>query len=281
MDLEVPEATADGASIADREDFINKYMASERSKFGREIDRATAEAEVDEWLLKQATFAPAKTRYVLAGRAPCEEVVPSSPSVRAPEPSSQTCVHRLALARPRHLTAARISRSRELCTAPAPAEQQRPGRSSSSSTPSDGPPPKAETLAVERRLERHLEPSREDSLLDLAEARALNARLTRSLEFAEAATAASPAQGQRCAPARGFDALAAAGGYVAKKRPPPPKGAGNVVAPNATSSSCTCSTAASGSRKRMEAPDEDVGAGVGLPAASRAKAPLPTQRAAT
>ena len=111
MDLEVPEATADGDSIADREDFINKYMASERSKFGREIDRATAEAEVDEWLLKQATFAPAKTRYVLAGRAPCEEVVPSSPSVRAPEPSSQTCVHRLALARPRHLTAARISRS--------------------------------------------------------------------------------------------------------------------------------------------------------------------------
>ena len=83
MDLEVPEATADGDSIADREDFINKYMASERSKFGRELDRATAEAEVDEWLLKQATFAPAKTRCVLAGRAPCEDGVPSSPSVRA------------------------------------------------------------------------------------------------------------------------------------------------------------------------------------------------------
>jgi len=111
MDLEVPEATADGDSIADREDFINKYMASERSKFGRELDRATAEAEVDEWLLKQATFAPAKTRCVLAGRAPCEDGVPSSPSVRAPEPSSLTRVHRLALARPRYLAAAPTSRS--------------------------------------------------------------------------------------------------------------------------------------------------------------------------
>jgi hypothetical protein len=122
--------------------------------------------------------------------------------------------------------------------------------------------------------------------LDVAEARALNARLTRSLEFAEAATTASPAEGQqRCAPARGFDALAAAGGYIAKKRPPPPKGTGNVVAANAianvTSSTCSSTTAVvGGSRKRIEAPDEDVGAGVGLPAASRAKAPLPSQRAA-
>jgi hypothetical protein len=121
---------------------------------------------------------------------------------------------------------------------------------------------------------------------DVAEARALNARLTRSLEFAEAATTASPAEGQqRCAPARGFDALAAAGGYVAKKRPPPPKGTGNVVAANAnanvTSSTCSSTTAVvGGSRKRIESPDEDVGAGVGLPAASRAKAPLPSQRAA-
>jgi len=116
--------------------------------------------------------------------------------------------------------------------------------------------------------------------LDVAEARALNARLTRSLEFAEAATTASPAEGdqQRCAPARGFDALAAAGGYVAKKkRPPPPKGTGNVVDANAnanvTSSTCSSTTAVvGGSRKRIEAPDEDVGAGVGLPAASRGAA---------
>jgi hypothetical protein len=119
--------------------------------------------------------------------------------------------------------------------------------------------------------------------LDVAEARALNARLTRSLEFAEAATTASPAEGdqQRCAPARGFDALAAAGGYVAKKRPPPPKGTGNVVAANANVTSSTCSSTTAvvgGSRKRIEAPDEDVGAGVGLPAASRAKAPLPSQQ---
>lgn len=61
MDMEVPEATLTGQEIADREDFIAKYIASEKQKFGREIDRATAELEVDEWLLKQAVNAPAKT----------------------------------------------------------------------------------------------------------------------------------------------------------------------------------------------------------------------------
>ena len=61
MDLEVPDATLDGLSIADRADFVDKYIASERAKFGRQLDRETAEREVDEWLLKQATFAPAKT----------------------------------------------------------------------------------------------------------------------------------------------------------------------------------------------------------------------------
>jgi len=61
MDLEIPESTLEGVSISDREDLIMQYVESEKAKFGREIDRATAEAEVDEWLLKQATFAPAKT----------------------------------------------------------------------------------------------------------------------------------------------------------------------------------------------------------------------------
>lgn len=61
MDLEVPDSTVDGMSIADREDFVVKYIESEKAKFGREIDRTTAEAEVNEWLLKQATYAPAKT----------------------------------------------------------------------------------------------------------------------------------------------------------------------------------------------------------------------------
>ena len=40
---------------------VAKYIVSEKEKFGREIDQATAEAEVDEWLLKQATYAPTKT----------------------------------------------------------------------------------------------------------------------------------------------------------------------------------------------------------------------------
>ena len=61
MDLEVPEQTLTGQAIEDREDFIDQYIASEKAKFDRDIDRATAEAEVDEWLLKQATYAPAQT----------------------------------------------------------------------------------------------------------------------------------------------------------------------------------------------------------------------------
>ena len=61
MNAEVPDATLDGKPLSDRDDLVAQYMVSEREKFGREIDQATAEAEVDEWLLKQATLAPAKT----------------------------------------------------------------------------------------------------------------------------------------------------------------------------------------------------------------------------
>mmetsp|Transcript_25593 Transcript_25593/g.63497 ORF Transcript_25593/g.63497 Transcript_25593/m.63497 type:complete len:166 (-) Transcript_25593:366-863(-) len=61
MDLEMPESTVEGTSIEDKEDFIVKYIASEKEKFGRELTREEAALEVDEWLLKQATFAPAKT----------------------------------------------------------------------------------------------------------------------------------------------------------------------------------------------------------------------------
>ena len=61
MALEVPDETLDGAKIADREDMVSQYIVSEQEKFGRVVDRATAEAEVDEWLLKQATYAPAQT----------------------------------------------------------------------------------------------------------------------------------------------------------------------------------------------------------------------------
>jgi hypothetical protein len=61
MALEVPEATLAGSAISDREDMIAQYILSEKDKFGRVIDQATAEAEVDEWLLKQATYAPSKT----------------------------------------------------------------------------------------------------------------------------------------------------------------------------------------------------------------------------
>lgn len=59
MALEVPETTLEGDAIGDRADFVRRYIDSEREKFGREVDQATAEKEVDEWLLKQATFAPA------------------------------------------------------------------------------------------------------------------------------------------------------------------------------------------------------------------------------
>lgn len=64
MDLEVPEATLGGDSISDRDDLVKKYIASEKDKFGRDVDQATAEAEIDEWLLKQATYAPSKTTAV-------------------------------------------------------------------------------------------------------------------------------------------------------------------------------------------------------------------------
>ena len=41
-------------------DFVRQYIASEKEKFGREVDEATAEREVDAWLLKQATAAPSQ-----------------------------------------------------------------------------------------------------------------------------------------------------------------------------------------------------------------------------
>lgn len=61
MDFEVPSVTLEGTSIQDRADFVSQYIESEKAKFGREIGRAEAEAEVDAWLLKQATAAPAKS----------------------------------------------------------------------------------------------------------------------------------------------------------------------------------------------------------------------------
>lgn len=98
MDLEVPEQTVAGNDIQGREDFVRQacdsqcgrvdglltqaaaphltgrpraavprppphraqYIASEREKFGREVDNATAEREVDEWLLKQARPCPSR-----------------------------------------------------------------------------------------------------------------------------------------------------------------------------------------------------------------------------
>ena len=56
----MPVATIDGRGIEDKEDFIRQYRESEKAKYGREISREEAEAEVDEWLLRQATFAPSK-----------------------------------------------------------------------------------------------------------------------------------------------------------------------------------------------------------------------------
>lgn len=61
MEAEMPSSTLTGQAIQDREDFIVKYIASEKEKFGREISRKEAEAEIDAWLLKQATAAPSKT----------------------------------------------------------------------------------------------------------------------------------------------------------------------------------------------------------------------------
>jgi len=61
MDMEVPESALDGTSIKDRQDFIQKYIESEKAKFGREVSAEEAEREVDAWLLKQATYAPSKT----------------------------------------------------------------------------------------------------------------------------------------------------------------------------------------------------------------------------
>lgn len=63
MAMEVPNATAGGEGIADRDDFVQKYIASEKEKYGRDIDEATAEREVDAWLLKQATAATSKTTF--------------------------------------------------------------------------------------------------------------------------------------------------------------------------------------------------------------------------
>ena len=55
--MEVPDATVDGDAISDRDDFVQQYIVSEKEKFGREVDQATAEKEVDAWLLKKATNA--------------------------------------------------------------------------------------------------------------------------------------------------------------------------------------------------------------------------------
>ena len=75
MDLEMPTNTLEGTEIDDREvgqirlqehglqrppdmpsralqDFILKYIESEKAKFGREVTREVAEQEVDAWLLK-------------------------------------------------------------------------------------------------------------------------------------------------------------------------------------------------------------------------------------
>lgn len=57
---QMPEQTVDGQSIEGRDDFVQQYIASEKEKFGRDVDLATAEREVDAWLLKQATAAPSK-----------------------------------------------------------------------------------------------------------------------------------------------------------------------------------------------------------------------------
>jgi len=69
MASEVPETTADGQEIRDREDFIAKYIISEKEKFGRELTYEEAALEVDTWLLKQATNAPAKTSSADVGIA--------------------------------------------------------------------------------------------------------------------------------------------------------------------------------------------------------------------
>lgn len=61
MAAEMPEKTIDGMDIGDKEDFIRKYIESEKEKFGRELEWDEASREVDAWLLKQATFAPSKT----------------------------------------------------------------------------------------------------------------------------------------------------------------------------------------------------------------------------
>lgn len=61
MEYEMPTATLEGMSIENREDFVRQYIESEKAKFGRELGTAEAEAEIDAWLLKQATAAPAKS----------------------------------------------------------------------------------------------------------------------------------------------------------------------------------------------------------------------------
>ena len=61
MNMEVPDSTLDGLKLEGRDDMVAKYIVSEKEKFGRDVDQATAEQEVDSWLLTQATYAPAQT----------------------------------------------------------------------------------------------------------------------------------------------------------------------------------------------------------------------------
>ena len=56
----------------DREAFVTKYIEHEKETEGRELSRAEAEKEVDEWLLKQASAddrSPARRRPPLSSRA--------------------------------------------------------------------------------------------------------------------------------------------------------------------------------------------------------------------
>ncbi|EOD17566.1 hypothetical protein EMIHUDRAFT_199468 [Emiliania huxleyi CCMP1516] len=69
MEAEVPQTTLDGAPIAGRDDLIRKYIAAEKEKLGRELEWEEAAGEVDAWLLKQATAAPAKTSAADVGAA--------------------------------------------------------------------------------------------------------------------------------------------------------------------------------------------------------------------
>ena len=57
-----------------------QYIESEREKFGREIDVATAEREVDEWLLKQVGVAAVVAAVVVVVVAVVVVTVRSSSS---------------------------------------------------------------------------------------------------------------------------------------------------------------------------------------------------------